>query len=88
MSVWDVCACVCTLKKKKAAEIWLIEQVMEKRNAHLNRLYLYLLGVLQCGVSVVRWFQALHQSGVKTASAFNEPPRHVQLLFQQFIEGK
>lgn len=46
----------------------------------------YLRGVLQCGVSVVRWFKAAHQAGVKVSGAVDEPPRHGQLLLQQFIE--
>lgn len=48
----------------------------------------HLLGVFQCGVSVVGWFQALHQAGVKMSAAFDEPPCHGKLLLQQFIECK
>lgn len=48
----------------------------------------YLLGVVQRGVSVVRRFKAAHQAGVKASAAFDEPPRHGQLLLQQFIECK
>lgn len=49
---------------------------------------LHLLGVLQRGVPVVWWFQALHQAGVKMSVAFDEPPCHGKLLFQHFIECK
>lgn len=49
---------------------------------------LHLLGVFQRGVSVVWWFQALQQAGVKVAAAFDEPTRGGKLLFQHFIEYK
>ena len=48
--------------------------------------HLYLFGVLQCGVSVVWWLQALHQAGVKASAACDEPSRHGKLLFEHFIE--
>lgn len=52
------------------------------------RVQLYLLGVFQCGVSVVWWLQTLQQAGVKVSAAFNEPPCCGKLLLQQFIEAK
>lgn len=47
----------------------------------------YLHGVLQGGVLVVWRVQALQQTGVKVVTLADHPPRHVQLLFQHFIQS-
>lgn len=40
----------------------------------------YLFGVLQCGVGVICWAQALHRTVVEASASLDKQPGHAQLL--------